>query len=164
MRTAGMVVLLLQSCPTPVAISCRPTRTEGPRRSGPCGTAWCRETMRRPGPTWLSTWLPIASTACAALGNTRRSVTRVASDEASENPWDLARLERATPLASCSGNQLTNARNLILERINRGSSLIDSTSAGVSLRPCAAKFQAVQIRASPVSTRCRAASVPLDSE
>ena len=159
MRTAGMVVLLLQSCPTPVAISCRPTRTEGPRRSGPCGTAWCRETMRRPGPTWLSTWLPIASTACAALGNTRRSVTRVASDEASENPWDLARLERATPLSSDQCPQL------ILERINRRSSLIsDSTSAGVSLRPCAAKFQAVQIRASPVSTRCRAASVPLDSE
>jgi hypothetical protein len=34
MRTAGMVVLLLQSCPTPVAISCRPTRTEGPLRNG----------------------------------------------------------------------------------------------------------------------------------
>jgi hypothetical protein len=28
-----MVVLLLPSCPTPVAISCRATRTEGPRRS-----------------------------------------------------------------------------------------------------------------------------------
>jgi hypothetical protein len=42
-------------------------------------------------------------TACAALGNTRRSVTRVASDKASENPWDLARLERATPLAAAAG-------------------------------------------------------------
>src|SRR5712664_4633465 len=29
-----MVVLLLQSCPNPVAISCRNTRTEGPQRSG----------------------------------------------------------------------------------------------------------------------------------
>src|ERR1700730_8046417 len=43
-----MVVLLPQSCPTPVAISCRPTRTEGPQRSRLCGTARCRETMQRP--------------------------------------------------------------------------------------------------------------------
>ena len=49
--------------------------------------------------------------------------------------------------------------------IKRGcASIIDFiTSAEVSPRKSAVKFQAVQIQASLLSTRCRSASVPLDS-
>jgi hypothetical protein len=48
----------------------------------------------------------------------------------------------------------------------RGSSLISDPiiSPGIFPRPSAAKFQVLQIRASLAMTRCRPASVPLDSE
>ena len=55
--------------------------------------------------------------------------------------------------------------DLILELDDQGSSLISHfiTSAGVSPRPSGAKFQVLPIRASLAMTRCRPASVPLDS-
>src|SRR5262249_62257628 len=54
----------------------------------------------------------------------------------------------------------TKRRNLILER-DYARKISDSiTSAGVSPRKSAAKFQVVQIPASLPSTRCRPASVP----
>ena len=58
------------------------------------------------------------------------------------------------------------ARGAILERTSRRSSLISDPirSPGVFPRPSAAKFQVLQIRASLAMTRCRPASVPLDSE
>ena len=96
-----MVVLLLQSCQNPVAISCRNARTEGPKRSGICGTAWCRETDCK-----------------HKVGSDRQEVPpRAASDEASENTQDSARWD-GDAINELQWYQFrhTKARNLILER------------------------------------------------